>query len=142
MSNIIYMCVCPSCAAIKGVMGDENGNLTSNQTSCSTCGSSFINTKVPVTEYMSMEKESRESWAAEMRAKYAPNVSQDVINERIRETKRTIEMLKNRPTCPTCGSVSIRHLQPYENSFYLANTTGNANKAGKTFICENCGYTW
>ncbi|WP_369297293.1 hypothetical protein [uncultured Neglectibacter sp.] len=81
MANIIYACVCPSCAAIKGVMGDENGNLTSNNPFCSKCGVRFINTKVPVLEYARMENDKRNIWEAEIREKYAPSYKQRLEQE-------------------------------------------------------------
>ncbi len=84
MADIIYTCICPSCASIKGVMGDENGNLTSNNPFCPRCDSQFINTKLPLLEYARMEKEKRDIWEAEMRKKYAPGYKQ-----RLEQKQRT-----------------------------------------------------
>ncbi len=55
---------------------------------------------------------------------------------------KKIDMSQYVPKCPTCGCPKIRRLEPHENSFRLANGSGNAHLACKTFICLNCGYAW
>lgn len=81
MASVIYTCICPSCGDIKGVSGDENGNLTSNKPFCPRCGVPFISTKVPILEYARMEKEKRDIWETEMREKYAPGYKQRLEQE-------------------------------------------------------------
>lgn len=47
------------------------------------------------------------------------------------------------PRCPTCGCPDIRRLTPAETS--LDNDTIRrmySNMICKTFICNNCEYTW
>lgn len=48
----------------------------------------------------------------------------------------------NIPTCPTCGSTSIKRISDKSRGMSVLFFGLASGKIGKTFECRNCGYRW
>lgn len=46
------------------------------------------------------------------------------------------------PKCPTCGSPNLKKLDSLDGAISFAVWGFGSKKAGKSFKCKNCGYTW
>ncbi len=132
-----FIGICPQCGAI----------WNSSVTKCEYCDIILTKTTMPVEQYKNLNHKEAIEWERNAIAEYAPNRSKVAIEHRqaiikANAQKEREQMASYIPKCPTCGCPKIRRLEPHENSFHLANKTGNAHLACKTFICLNCGYAW
>ncbi len=129
----MIMWVCPKCGSVKHGKPEDI---------CSNCGSHVVNTGITLEEWI-LSVDDPESRELELIQKYAPNCDPDAKQRRLEKEESERQRRQFTPKCPTCGSPSIRKLSATENGLRLNwNAPGNANMAGKTFICNNCGYTW
>lgn len=128
MEEILW--VCPKCRAIKsGAPTDK----------CSVCKCSVCNTGVSFEDYLDWEDDEQERWEKEMIAKYAPNPDGYAMYLRSEHDESSGTFV---PKCPTCGHYA-RALSNIESSIPFAlEHSFNSKKAGKSFICDHCGYTW
>lgn len=124
--------ICPKCGSL---------SLRETEGACKDCGTPLIRTQTPADEVRSyMEATDRtqfRTWLENVKEKYVIGYERKPA-----EKSQKVDMSQYVPKCPTCGCPYIRRLEPHENSFRLANGSGNAHLACKTFICLNCGYAW
>lgn len=134
MSKIIW--VCPHCGSIK--MGEPGDH-------CSHCGASVIPTEMTPQDYLfKFSEEEREKWNSEMLEKYAPHRNKAAVNKReILEAEEELQKAYI-PRCPTCGCPDISRIPSHQSSLDINNSVMAivTNRTGKTFVCNNCGYTW
>lgn len=124
------MHVCPQCGKITGAFSARD---------CPFCKCPKVSTGVIEDDYLDWEDEEQERWKKEIIAKYASSVSEETKQKRAEYDNRPVTFI---PKCPTCGHYA-RALSSIESSIPVALEYGfNSKKAGKSFICDHCGYTW
>lgn len=65
-----------------------------------------------------------------------------LVTQRSYENSKEMSQNNNVPKCPTCGSTNIVKIGIANRVMSIGLFGLASNKIGKTYKCENCGYTW
>lgn len=126
--------ICPKC-----------GSTSPHETEavCKDCGTPLVCTQVSADEvrsYMEVDKGAKfNQWLEEMKEKYVIGYQKKAEEKSSRE-----DLSQYVPKCPTCGCPDISRIPSHQSSLDINNSVMAivTNRTGKTFVCNNCGYTW
>lgn len=138
---------------------------------CQKCNNDMINTKMTGYIYgeacvscrqKEIDQKLRESFVTNNSKFNSEKYNENIQDEKEKELNRMIEtgktteqerveydqrqqeiaLNRNKPHCPTCGSVNIKKISPTERTVSIGLFGLFSKKINKTFKCNNCGYTW
>ena len=122
--------ICPKC-----------GLITPRETEsvCENCKTPLICTQVSAEEILSSENDQLDEWIKSMQQKYV--IGYETKAEEKSPSKDGGQYI---PKCPTCGCPDISRIPSHQSSLDINNSVMAivTNRTGKTFVCNNCGYTW
>lgn len=134
-----FITICPQCGSIKH-----------GETNCEYCGIPLVKTNMTIEEYQQLDRKQITNWEKQALTEYAPNRSNVAIENRVAMQRKVVQSEEELvaktyiPKCPTCGCPDISRIPNRQSSLDINNSIMAivTNRTGKTFVCNNCGYTW
>lgn len=119
-------------------------NIGSDNFVCKFCGGALANTSITTVETQHLSSEEFMKWRYDMLEKYSPGSEAFLKAKASKNSEKETNTSSYVPKCPTCGCPDISRIPSHQSSLDINNSVMAivTNRTGKTFVCNNCGYTW